>query len=435
MGPRRKALIFSGEVNSMKKAVLRISLAGLALGFSLILVAQNIQYETGTINVEIPVRVFRGDAFIDNLKIDDFEVYEDGKLQALDAVYLIKKSNIERQEENKKFTPETSRHFYLFFDLTDYDPRVRTALEYFVKEVLLPGDDLIIVTPLKSYRMKTETFTIIGRDKIFDQLMGLLRRDIQIGTAEYRGTIEDLKGLALSISTSFPQKDQTIVEATQIGDAFSMAASVYRDEAPIEQKLQQYSEALMKLENLRVVEEEKLTNFADYLKDQPGQKEVFLFYQREFIPQIDPKLLGLYMTTFNDRPDIVQSISGLFEFFRRETPIDVDFVKRAYSDSSAAIHFLFLSKPPPRIPGLYMAEQSDDIFAPFMEMSQATGGFSSVSANAEAIMKTAVAASENYYLLYYTPRNYKSDGQFRNIEVRVKSGNYRISHRLGYIAD
>ncbi len=419
----------------MKKAVCRITLAVLTLGFSLILVAQNIQYETGAINIEIPVRVFKGDAFIDNLKIDDFEVYEDGKLQTLDAVYLIKKTNIERKEENKKFTPETARSFYLFFDLTEYDPRVRKGLEYFVKEVLLPGDDLIIVTPVKTYRMKSETFTIIGRDKIFDQLMGLLRRDIQIGTAEYRSVLEDLKGLALAISTSFPQTDTTTQDAMQLGDAFSTSSSIYRDETPVEQKLQQYAESLMRLENLRTIEQQKLTDFADHLKNLPGQKDVFFFYQREFIPKVDPKLLALYMAAFNDRPDLIQSLSGLFEFFRRETPIDVDFVKKAYSDSSAAIHFLFLSKPPPRIPGIVLEEQSDDMFAPLMEMSRATGGFSSVSANAEAIMKKAVAASENYYLLYYTPRNYTSDGQFHNIEVKVKSGNYRISHRLGYIAD
>jgi hypothetical protein len=50
-------------------------------------------------------------------------------------------------------------------------------------------------------------------------------------------------------------------------------------------------------------------------------------------------------------------------------------------------------------------------------------------------MRSAVAASENYYLLYYTPRDYKADGQFRSLQVKVKGGGYRMSHRLGYIAD
>ena len=82
-----------------------------------------------------------------------------------------------------------------------------------------------------------------------------------------------------------------------------------------------------------------------------------------------------------------------------------------------------------------MVEQSEDIFAPFREMARATGGFSDSSNNIAAIMKSAVEAAENYYLLYYTPIGYEADGEFHQIEVRVKSGNYRISHRLGYIAD
>ena len=57
-----------------------------------------------------------------------------------------------------------------------------------------------------------------------------------------------------------------------------------------------------------------------------------------------------------------------------------------------------------------MEEQSEDIFAPFREMSLATGGFMASTANLDAAMKSAVAASENYYLLYYTPEDYKADG-------------------------
>jgi len=50
-------------------------------------------------------------------------------------------------------------------------------------------------------------------------------------------------------------------------------------------------------------------------------------------------------------------------------------------------------------------------------------------------MKSAVEASENYYLLYYSPRPYVKDGKFREISVRVKNKDYRVVHRLGYYAD
>ena len=41
------------------------------------------------INVEVPVRVFDGGRFVRDLTIKDFEVYEDGEEQKIEAVYLI----------------------------------------------------------------------------------------------------------------------------------------------------------------------------------------------------------------------------------------------------------------------------------------------------------------------------------------------------------
>jgi hypothetical protein len=44
------------------------------------------------------------------------------------------------------------------------------------------------------------------------------------------------------------------------------------------------------------------------------------------------------------------------------------------------------------------------------------------------------AATDNYYLLYYAPKDKTADGKFRSIEVRTKSGAYRIEHMAGYLA-
>jgi hypothetical protein len=82
-----------------------------------------------------------------------------------------------------------------------------------------------------------------------------------------------------------------------------------------------------------------------------------------------------------------------------------------------------------------MQEQSEDLYSAFSEMAQATGGLSTSSANPEFLFQKAGEASENYYLVYYTPQNYLADGKFKNIQVRVKGKSYRIAHRSGYFAD
>lgn len=82
-----------------------------------------------------------------------------------------------------------------------------------------------------------------------------------------------------------------------------------------------------------------------------------------------------------------------------------------------------------------MQERSDDIFSAFNEMARATGGFVESSARADYLFQRALEASENYYLLYYSPLNYETDGKFKEIKVRVKNKNYKVIYRLGYFAD
>jgi VWFA-related protein len=416
----------------MSRTVTR-ALLGLALVAAALLPAQDIQYQRTAVNIEIPVRVFRGDAVVEDLTLADFEVLEDGKPQTLDAVYFIKKKLIERRDETSPLAPDTNRHFYLFFEMSEYDPKVREALAYFVDEVLLPGDELVLVTPMKTYRLKSEAFSDAARARTFEQILGLLRRDILNGNSEYRDAVDDLKALALTMAGSVGLA-ATNAGSPMAGDMFA-AGTVFDVSTSVEENLQTYSTLLDRLQTMRQVDQAKVTALADRLAGQTGRKEVFIFYQREFVPKLDPMILTAYQTVFNDRPDIVQTVTGLFEFFRRETALDVGTIREAYADSGATVHFLYLSRPAPRVPGVTMEERSEDIFAPFREMSRATGGYIASTANLDAAMRAAVAAAENYYLLYYTPKAYKADGSFHTLEVRLKGGGARLSYRTGYIAD
>ena len=80
-------------------------------------------------------------------------------------------------------------------------------------------------------------------------------------------------------------------------------------------------------------------------------------------------------------------------------------------------------------------DQSAQIFNAFRDIAVATGGIVDSSANALSSFQKAVTASENYYLLYYSPKEYTADEKFKRIEVKVKGKNYKVFHREGYIAD
>ncbi len=399
-----------------------------AIVLSLSLFAQELQHEAIAINIEVPVRVFKGDKFIDNLIIKDFYVYEDGVLQKIEAVYLIKKTSIEKEElsikkekSEIKFSPKVSRNFVLLFEVQEYLPKLGEAVDYFFDNVILPGDTLTVISPMKTYNFKSGAFEKLSKEEICSQLKGKLKKDARMGSIEYRNLIKDIENLLT---------------------ARDIPKEVY------EQQFHIAADYLRRLETLRHVDQKRLLNFAKFLKKKEGQKNVFLFYQKELIPQIDFKTLT-GMTSGSAKAEDMPSIfllSDLFNFYRRDISFDVNLIKKVFADSSISIHFLYLTKVPMHMiditridalskHGIKYVEQSEDIFSAFNEVARTTGGLSESSANALKAFKRAVDASENYYLLYYSPKDYKADGKFRKIEVKVKNKKYRITYRAGYIAN
>ena len=410
----------------MKKQFFLLLLASVCLVFS----TQQIQEQSIVINVEVPTRVFDGNTFVDNLTIDDFEIYEDGKLQKLDAIYLIKKKSIERREELKRFNPQTSRQFFLWFQISEYMPRIREAIEYFFDNVFIPGDNLVVITTLKAYNLNSRAIELKTKEEITDQLAKIIRKDSTTGNLEYRAAIRDLQEIVKIIEAKSGETEDT----ASIEDFITPDFSVF-NVGSIEEVVQMYSTIVENLEDLRKIDQQKLLDYAEYLKDKDGQKHIFLFYEREFLPQLDPNTLEKFMTQYQDNPALQLTMSTLFQTYKRDVTIDVDRVKQAFADSSLSIHFLFLKKMGVHIRGLQMQERSEDVYNAFRQMAQATGGLTESSANPAWAFQKAVDAFENYYLLYYSPQNYRLDGKFKNIVVRVKDRRFRVTHRAGYFAN
>lgn len=397
--------------------------------FGLSVFSQQVAEQAVVINIEVPVRVFQGGMFVEDLTIDDFEILEEGIPQRIEAVYLIKKRTVERSEEKTRFVPSTDRIFFLFFEISEYTPEIGEAIDYFHEKVLVPGDNLIIVTPMNTYRLRNRVMEFQSKRELSGQLKELLRKEALMGNAEYRGAVQDLIGLAKSISAGSPGGPEN--HAAQL-DEYTLSGY---GRMPLEKQLMKYLNTLERIRKLRRVDQRKLLEFAKFLKKETGQKYVYMVYQREYIPQIEPSILNRYVAQYQDKPHILRGLYSMSETSRRDISFDVNLVKQAYADSSIAIHFLFLTPAIKHVQGVYFQERSEDIFGAFREMADATGGFVDSSSNPASSFKRAVDASENYYLLYYLPQKYKKDGRFREIEVRVKEKKCRVVHRMGYFSN
>ncbi len=391
-----------------------------------------IAHDVRVTNIEVPVRVFKGTSFIDTLKKEDFEVFEDGVLQQIDAVYLIRKTNVARKEGGEVTSPRTGRLFVLLFEMIDFNSEIAKAMDYFFAHVFETGDDLILMTPMKTYNLKKDMLLRTSPKKIKGDLLAKVKRDIQMGGTEYRSLLRDIPRM--------------IAEAGRT----------------LDEKLFLYDMTLRRLANMRYVDQRKLIEFAKLLKSREGQKSVFFFYERELLPKINPKQVALLMQENQDRPDMIFDMMGKFEIFHRDVTFDVKSVQEAFSDSSITVNFLFLTKSRPLLMEtssfektaapvgqndinapvvsaggdsfLVYEDQSEDIYSAFSEIAKATGGLTDSSASADKSFQRVAEASENYYLLYYRPTNTKANKAFRKIEVRVKDNGMRLTFRQGYIS-
>jgi len=353
------------------------------------------------VSIEVPIRVYKRGHFIRDLSIHDFLLYEDGVQQKIDAVYLIKKKTIEREEKHEEAVktrePEiASRNFVFVFEIHTYLPKLNEVMDYFFNKVMLPGDSLKVYTPVRAYTIKEDSFKILSKQKIADQLKAKLRKDIVMGASDYRSLYEQIRKI------------------------------VYTE--GMEPKSLMCMTILKKMKELQQVDVSKLTRLADELKKTKGQKHVFLFYQKQSLPI----------------PDFID------EFKRMELlasmPQHVEEIKTAFSDASISGHFVFITKKPSdeldltRMTNyagqeIKMEDSSGEIFSAFNDLAKATGGLTESSANVAVAFKKTVEATENYYLVYYTPKEYKADNKFHKIEIRIRGGGYRITHRAGYVAD
>ena len=170
-------------------------------------------------------------------------------------------------------------------------------------------------------------------------------------------------------------------------------------------------------------------------------KHVFFFLQKLLIPIV------------TNNP--VFTVGDLHEF-EAYVSYDEKNIKQLFSDSSITAHMIYLTKVSdtdylnknqgsltargildtstpigPRV----TQDISASAYSAFSDIAQATGGIVDSSTNAAASFKKTSEASENYYLLYYSPKNYIADGKFKEIKIKVKDQKYRIRHRAGYIAD
>jgi len=375
----------------------------------------------GNVRQPLEVRVFEGGKFVDDLGLKDIELFESDVPAIPEALFLVRRGQIERREGAADVRPDLSRRLSLLFQLNEYSNKIREAIEYFFTNELMPGDTLEIQTPVRNYRLSAQHLAAKPRNILAEELTKIVRKDIMQGNAAYNSLLRELKTVVRLITWAGH------------GEVSDSEGEINSD-TPLEVQLTNYRQNLQEMEVMRSMTDANLAAYASKLRALPGQKFVFIFYQREFRPELDSNILAGMMRSYQDRPDIMADLQSIFPLYQRSTTLNYAKLRQLFADSLANVNFLFMNKQSERVLGITMREQSEDVFKALSTIAEATGGIVDSSQNPAASIKTAAKAADSYYLLFYTPVVSVPPGTFLDLKVKVKGQNYKVVHSAGHFS-
>ncbi len=368
--------------------------------------------------IPLTVRVVDGDQFVPDLSLDDFEISIDRIPQKAVSLLQVNRHTIERQQGAPVANLDLTRRIIIMMKMIDYHPQLAQAITELFENELLPGDTLELQTPMKSYLLAPRAMETLPKSTLIKNTLELVRKDIMQGNMLYNSLLNELKRFVRRISGISPL-------ATDEPDSLS-------EDLSLPFLFQSYRNNMQKLEALRRVDENQLIQFAEAIKPRPGQKLIFFFYQREFLPEISPMKMNELQTMYQDEPNLVGDLQELFQQFHRQISFNLPALEQAFAASNAQLNFLFLNKDAPRAAGLVMRERSEDIFKMMSRVAKATGGLVEASQNPEAALKKAFSLASRYYLLYLEPQEESWLKGFNSVTVKTKRENLTVLTRLGF---
>jgi len=373
--------------------------------------------------VNVTFRVEDGGKFVDNLRIQDLEVLENGVPQVVRSLTLSDRGRLVRSEGDTGAAPSAGRNFVIYFQLTEYDPKIEKAFDFLFTEMLTENDELTIITPQKPYHLSAQAFQAKSRKDLAREMHKLVRKDIMAGASEYRSLINELKRIARSIQGG-----------PGSAGGFEAEGDASTDDWGLEFSLPRYRQVVERVEKLRFADQVKFLEAAESLRRVTRPTQVIFFYQREFRPTISADVLGQLYQNNQERPDIQAELNEIFSFYKREFNFDIDRVGKALADAGTPFYSLLLDRKARNAFGIVMVEQSEDIFRIFRAITRATGGGFDVSENPVASLMKVAAMGNPVYTLRYAPAQPAGSGDFREITVRVKDKPFTVVHRIGYFA-
>jgi hypothetical protein len=242
------------------------------------------------------------------------------------------------------------RNVVVYFEFLDNGNGIEEAVAYLFERMIGPDDQLIILSPVRSYSFSRDTLAQ-PRAALIAMMQEKLRGDIARTAQGYKQVIGDLDAAAREIEElAYPTG---AVDANKdMNELFIL-----------------YRQALANLNQLRQVNEASLRRLAGVFRGHPGENHIIMLFEREFRPIPRREALNVLA----DTPQFAFQSNELFSTGNMKELFAVAPLAAAFKQVPLAQHFIYITSKNASATG-NLFESSGDIYAAFSKLAQATGG-------------------------------------------------------------
>jgi hypothetical protein len=258
----------------------------------------------------------------------------------------------------------TSKNYVLMFHTLEYDARLGDAAEFFLKEVLMPGDNLLLFTPQRHYSFSQKTRETTPLEKLIQAAKDVLKRDISMEASTYKDINQQMEMLVRSFSDP--------------------------DTAQPKNLLTQYRQLKENLFAIRKLNEKLFLDLTAMFKQAKGENRIIILYEKRI--RVIPNRKTMERLRVN--PEVRYDVNEVLEAESLKEVMNVDTVIRALKDAGVKLDFVYLNTKVRYSRDMESKEFSGDIYNVFSKIAKETGGVLMIASRAEAALKEILGAKD-----------------------------------------
>lgn len=390
--------------------------------------------KVAVVNIEVPVRVFRDEAPLAGLQKDDFRLFEDGELQAINGFFQRRKKmrthrvNLAAEAE---LTSLPSRYFVLSFRIMDYNEDLRKGMEYFFEHFLREQDQLLVLVNERTLLLNQDVWQVKRREILEQVLRDEASRARQAMDAYFLRVKEDIDQSRLRV----------LLENR--GQNFNLAQ--------ILGFLQGYLNAWQDFKKKYLTPDlDSFYNFARHLQNIQAEKWVLSFYQVELFPQL--RLSGSLRRQIDELVNDLFVLGGVAEHFARDINRLMETIDRSFGAPGefpaeqigkmlirvdTTYHCFINSVSRESLLGdVEYRKVASDLEKSLREIAASSGGEVFLSNDISSALHAIEEKEDVYYVLTYEPKNPKRPGK---VKIELNDPRCRLLYddqvRSDYIAE